>query len=592
MKKVALVLGGVSLGLLAAACSGGDEPAPFAEAPPTLVDALQERTGARWIADADPLTGRPYLYVALDDGRPVLSSGSAPSEVPGFVAALGRGLDLDDSFVDSLDAPEELTAASADTNATFRFTQHVPGTKIPVLSGGLVVGARDNGSLAFLQPTIVKGLRALDVNPTLSVEDTNRIIAKLAGHTPAADTAPPTLGVVALDPEHPKLVYRAFVTSDDGTPARVDIDAKTGAIIEIRTEAAAAMAYAAAADYPERDPRRKPDALAPVEVAIGNSNADTEGSAEDVPMRMIASSKTARIAIYDAAGIPFDEDHIDRSFPTQKNTTIAKCRFDSGGKNLHCDETGTNSYSAVDVQNNLVAAANWYWELGGRQWPRAAKEIPIFNHWGKGGEAFYHYGTNSIYIGDPKRVSTSNDAAPLVAYSAGTALDFMAHEYGHGIISRVTGTNGTHLDFENEAGALNEGLADVFAANAKASTGKSYGKATTFTFAEEVRPDHKAIRNFLHPTLGTEAGIAHFSQFKKLAANVAPVKKNDYGFVHANSTVVSQAWALMAWGGFNDVAPHLGVTAEVGFDRALRLFWTRYRRSPRPTTPSRGSPTR
>jgi hypothetical protein len=76
-------------------------------------------------------------------------------------------------------------------------------------------------------------------------------------------------------------------------------------------------------------------------------------------------------------------------------------------------------------------------------------------------------------------------------------------------------------------------------------------------------------RNFYRPSEPTAEGptAPHFTQMKSTFPT-AP----DSGNVHFNSTVISQPWLLMAWGGFNEVSK-LGVTTEIGFDRATQLYW-------------------
>lgn len=82
VKNTARFLGLVALGLVVSACSGAGEdgPLPFPEevAEGSLSAKLEAATGAHWFVHADETTKTPFLYIALDEGRPVLASSNDP----------------------------------------------------------------------------------------------------------------------------------------------------------------------------------------------------------------------------------------------------------------------------------------------------------------------------------------------------------------------------------------------------------------------------------------------------------------------------------------------------------------------------------
>ena len=228
MKKVALVLGGVSLGLLAVACSGGnDEPAPFTESPRSVQQRLAAMTGARW--EMDPgASGKPRLYYALDDGDAVLPSAKDPKELLAFLEPVREGLGLSGSFASELDQGAVATEAAPDRLATMVFTQHVPGTALPVFDSAFVAGVRPDGSLAFVDAAVAHHLDRVRTTPAFDPASAREKLHALGyGGFPGHE---PTLGVVATDPDVPALAYRTVVDSPEGS-RQVDLDALTGAVL-------------------------------------------------------------------------------------------------------------------------------------------------------------------------------------------------------------------------------------------------------------------------------------------------------------------------------------------------------------------------
>ena len=218
MKKVALVLGGISLGLLVAACSGSDEPTPFpvGQSASTVANRLADMTGARWETDADA-NGKPRLYYALDDGNAVLPNATDPKEVLAFLEPVRTSLGFARSFAEELDQGDVATDAAEDRLATMRFSQHVPGTNVPVFDASLVAGVRPDGSLAFIDAQVAHHLDQLRTIPAFDVAQARQKLQALPGVELIAGNDP-TLGVVAPDPEAPKLVYRTMVGGDAGGP--------------------------------------------------------------------------------------------------------------------------------------------------------------------------------------------------------------------------------------------------------------------------------------------------------------------------------------------------------------------------------------
>lgn len=117
------------------------------------------------------------------------------------------------------------------------------------------------------------------------------------------------------------------------------------------------------------------------------------------------------------------------------------------------------------------------------------------------------------------------------------ALDIMAHEFGHALVSLGPG-----LLYQNESGALNEHLADVFGVTAQQWVKQDQ---KDWRIGEELLIDGvSAVRHMLNPgtaydspVLGKDPQPGHMDQYKKI--------RGDNGGVHLNSGIPNRAFALL-----------------------------------------------
>src|ERR1044072_4801798 len=117
------------------------------------------------------------------------------------------------------------------------------------------------------------------------------------------------------------------------------------------------------------------------------------------------------------------------------------------------------------------------------------------------------------------------------------ALDIMAHEFGHALVSLGPG-----LIYSSESGALNEHLADVFGACVQQWVKQDQHD---WRIGEEILVDGvSAVRHMLHPgtaydndILGRDPQPGHMDQYKKIRA--------DNGGVHINSGIPNRPFALL-----------------------------------------------
>ena len=582
MKKATIALGSIGMALLVMACSGGsDTPAPFTTAESDGLVKLSELTGATWKSDQG-VAGSVALYFASGPGKPVLPNAArSPNDVLALLAPLAPELGIQGGLESELHDGEILSDASDEEPGVYRFRQHAPGSDVPVFDADLVVAVTAEGDLRYVSTSHARGLAAERTKPSMTPDDAMSRAAE-ALNANVTPTSKPKLGFSAADPAHPRLVYR-FSVEMRGIVHEVDCDAHTGAVLAARPQGAAATAFSAASQYASDDIRQEKNAHKTVYL-------DATGG-------MSFAGPTGQISV-------FDQDR-----------KLVKCTelIPAQGPVTHqCDASVTGKGAkglAVDVQSHLLFASRYFSEqLGLRTWSKSGRVDAYVNVTTVNGRDMRGDGRfvppdsaaalPALFLGrgltfdelDTKKFAGNQTYA---LYPAGTSLDFVTHEYAHGVIDSLR-----RMNFSGEAGALHEALADVFAAHAEAL--KRGSPDGLFAFADDVRSDGRPLRHFLHPAKGADVGgTVDYEAIKPTKPTNFTVKDlnclnpvdaksgaacaitcvmdanrrsaNDCGNVHYNSTIVSNAWTLLAVGGFNE-ATKKGVLTEVGLSKASRLF--------------------
>ena len=145
------------------------------------------------------------------------------------------------------------------------------------------------------------------------------------------------------------------------------------------------------------------------------------------------------------------------------------------------------------------------------------------------------------------------DLRPLPA-----ALDVVAHEFTH----RVTQAS-AKLTYQNESGALNEAVSDIFAAFIE----HSFKPDETKNFlVGEVIGKNGPLRDMAHPASPT----LQYPQPSHMSEYV--VTQQDNGGIHINSSIPNNAMVLMTVGGVNDVSK-IAVPRGLGWEKAEKLWY-------------------
>lgn len=563
--KVLLSIGAVALGALATACSGDAGPPPFDPAGGApLQAALEARTGSRIVTLTDPSSVSPHGFLAAEAGHPVVPPNATSDELRSFLSSLGPSLALEER-IDALPVKGELRGAGG---VVVRFGQVVPGTSVPVFDASVVLGVREDGSFAFLENNTAAGLTGYDVRPVVTA-DAAKALGQSRGGAEASVLEEPVLGVAQRE-QGPALVYRVDVADPAGS-LRVEIDAKTGAILaEGETDLQAVAPPAAAYYSTARDakgnliePRAAPEAKLECEASQG---------------RLVRETKGGRVELFDNRGMgPI-------AATTYGDTILAD--LDTRGNKGEPFAPGV----AVDAQWHLAQAANFFGTALATRFGRPDGVIRAYVHspYLTRGAGFAP-GFGAIVFSDgkfgPQKQDPKSPANPPQDYPAAVAYDIVAHEYAHGMMhySGLTSptqppalpadpAKATPKQLADEARyiemrAIHEGLADVFAASAKsAREPQRPARAEVFQFGADARPI-KALpfRNHLHPRDADpeERSQRHTTEL--------PEGRNTIGKAYYRSGLLTHAWALMAYGSANDVS-HIGVQAPLGVSAAFYAF--------------------
>jgi len=165
----------------------------------------------------------------------------------------------------------------------------------------------------------------------------------------------------------------------------------------------------------------------------------------------------------------------------------------------------------------------------------------------------------------------------------GVAVDLVAHEFTHGVTHYES-----NLTYQDESGAINEALSDIFGVAAeiwKDSGGSAAGNPDAFqiddesyTMGEDITPEGgepSSITRVLNdPSRFTDNYPDTYPEYKKrLYINNREICENDHGCVHFNMSILSLAFYLLAEGGQHPQAETEVQVDGIGIDKALEIYY-------------------
>lgn len=172
-----------------------------------------------------------------------------------------------------------------------------------------------------------------------------------------------------------------------------------------------------------------------------------------------------------------------------------------------------------------------------------------------------HYGSkyNNAFWNGSYMIYGDGDGKVFAPLSG--ALDVVGHEMTHGVIEHTA-----NLQYENQSGALNEAIADMF--------GNAIQGKNDWLIGEDVYTPSKAgdaLRSMADPTLYGDP--AHMDQYK----NLPNTEAGDWGGVHTNSGIPNKTYYLLSHGGTFEGVDVKGIGNSQAIAivyRALTLYLT------------------
>jgi len=187
--------------------------------------------------------------------------------------------------------------------------------------------------------------------------------------------------------------------------------------------------------------------------------------------------------------------------------------------------------SAHDYQRKTL---DYYWNYHGYAGPdgNGKRSISVINYGSGGGisqnNAFYNAGLDAFSYG-----IAGGAYRPFCA-----AQDIVAHEFTHAFTAHTSG-----LIYENQSGAMNESMSDVFGYFVEAE----FQNGGDWTEGEDIRINGGASRSFSDPpTYGDPDNINH--PYYVPFSNNPDMFTNDNGGVHSNSGITNKILYLVVQG--------------------------------------------
>lgn len=203
-----------------------------------------------------------------------------------------------------------------------------------------------------------------------------------------------------------------------------------------------------------------------------------------------------------------------------------------------------NDRNALDVHWGLETTYDFYYNTFGRN---------SFDNQGSIIKGFVNWNNNNAqWVGSRKvmRFGLYAQTNPIVS------LDVTAHELTHGVTESTS-----QLLYQEESGAINEGMSDVFGVCVEKEAKPSNGNNIWILGEDFVMGGIRDIRN---PTCKYYKGVGWDYDYNN----------NDYGGVHTNSGVFNYWFYLLACGGSGtNQAGYSYSLSGIGIDKAIQICY-------------------
>jgi thermolysin len=441
--------------------------------------------------------------------------GEGPKIGAGSIAQATLALLHDQRSALKMRAPiEELTVFETESDELWMTHVQLAQTErgVPVIGGGLSAHYDSDGRLTSVVGKYVPGLEQIEVVPELDADAARKAALddRIDGSEARADlevAGQPRLVINAAD--EPRLAWEIGVQKTHGIGQwLVSVDALSGAVFGRLTELRSVAGSG-------------------VSVSGTRRNLECTSFPDRGLYGLRDERRSTTISTLDA----------------RNGTDVSSIGLVGSTSPTSWDTNSVAPGAAVDVHINAGIVIDFYWNALGRK-GMDDRSLAVENvvHYGNNLEnAFYDAKTNKMHYGDGGQSF----------YTFAGSLDIAAHEMTHGVTHFLSA-----LRYENQSGALDESIADIFAAMVEHSIKPDPVK--NWLFSEGLLRNGGAVRDMANPK------VSHMSEYE--------TTREDNGGVHANSGIPSKAAHLMTMGGTHPVS---GVTVgnPLGFEKAARVWY-------------------
>jgi bacillolysin len=475
-------------------------------------DALEAATHQTWTWVQNDELKTPMHLSASRNGEPVLLAGADPAKVTIDVLTTNKAL------FRMHEPARELATEKVEVDelgmSHARFQQMVHG--VPVAGAELMAHYDRVGHLTSIDANYVPDLADLDVNPT--------VLASTALATVKADIAVrSSVDESVLETEDQRLV----VYVETGKTARLAFEHRVRAMTA--TEPAI---WIITVDAKTGDVLHRYNNLQTIQ---GQGNG-VLGDAKQFEV----SNATAGFVMTDAAS------GVQVRTLTAEQQQVRGAPVTSTQQNSW--DTGVpGAGAAVDAHFNAAAVFKYYKDTHARNAINGSGGALISTvHFGVSYDNAAWDGSGMLY-GDGGQLFR-----PL-----SVSLDVVGHEFTHGVTERTS-----KLVYENQPGALNEAISDIFGAFIEHSVKPD--ATNNWKLGETVTKSGGPLRDMQNPGQGLDAQPTHMTRFVNT--------QQDNGGVHINSGIVNNAAYLMTASGTNSVSK-VEVKYGIGWEKSEKLWY-------------------
>lgn len=255
-----------------------------------------------------------------------------------------------------------------------------------------------------------------------------------------------------------------------------------------------------------------------------------------------------------------------RDYDNQRGNGIETYNMNKGTNYSNATDflDNDNNWNSAEYDNsnkdNAALDAHWG-SMMTYDYYRQIHDRNSFDNSGTAIRNYIHYNNNYENAFWDGAVMTFGDGGS--DFDALTCLDVTAHEITHGVTEHTA-----NLVYQNESGALNESVSDIFAACVENHVGGA-SFIDIWTVGEDIdlRQNQSGMRHMWHPFLGGQPDTY-------LGTSWA-TGSGDNGGVHTNSGVLNFWFYILSVGGsgFNDFNTFYSVSG-ISIDKSEQIMYT------------------